>query len=162
MTLGQRLKVFRGTMAVLFLSGIGLVISIAIGPSLLEAFQEDIIIGIVATLFFLMCLLMGVGCAIAALADMLDVVLGRARSADGPIRLHTENVTTHALARPLPSSYKYPGQFTYHLVVGDHGYTIGKALYDALSADEGAVRVYAGRYSDELLSLEVLEPALAR
>ena len=59
MTLGQRLKVLQGTMVVLILSGIGLVISVAIGPRLLQAFQEDLIIGVVATLFFLMCLLMG-------------------------------------------------------------------------------------------------------
>ena len=91
MTLGQRLKVLRGTLAVLLLSGIGLVISIAIGPSLLDAFREDIILGVAATLFFLMCLLTGLGCAIAGGADLLDVVLGRARSADGPIKVHTES-----------------------------------------------------------------------
>ena len=160
MTLGQRLKVLRGTLAVLLLSGIGLVISIAIGPSLLDAFLEDIILGVAATLFFLMCLLTGLGCAIAGGADLLDVVLGRARSADGPIKVHTEKLTTNALARPLPSSYSYPGQFTYHLEVADHGFTIGKALFDALSG-RGSLRVYYTGYSGELLSLEVLEPTQA-
>jgi hypothetical protein len=162
MTLGQRLKVLQGTMVVLILSGIGLVISVAIGPSLLQAFQEDLIIGVVATLFFLMCLLMGVGCAIAAGADLLDVVLGRARSADGPVKVHTKKVTTNALARPLPSSYSFPGQSTYHFEVADHGFTIGRALFDELSGMSGSVRVYYAAYSTELLSLELLEPAEAR
>jgi hypothetical protein len=157
MTLGQRLKVLRGALAVLILSGIGLVISIAIGPSLLEAFREGIILGVAATLFFVMSLLMGLGCAIAAVADLVDVLLGRARSAEGQINIHTEKVTTNALARPLPSSFSYPGQFTYHLEVADRGFTIGKALFDALSG-RGSLRVYYAAYSGELLSLEALEP----
>jgi hypothetical protein len=161
MTLRQRLKVLRGTMAVLILAAIGLVISVAIGPNLVGAFQEDLILGVVVTLFFLMCLLMGVGCAIAALADTLDVVLGRAGSATGPLKLHTENVTTNALARPLPSSYTYPGQFTYHLEVGRHDFSIGHDLFDALEAERGYVRVYYAAHSDELLSLELLEPGEA-
>jgi hypothetical protein len=156
MTLRQRLSVLRGTLAVLFLSGIGLVISVAIGPNLIEAFQTDVILGIVVAAFFLMCLLMGVGCAIAAFADTLDVVLGRAGSATGPVKLHRENVTTYALARPLPSAYTYPGQFTYHLDVADRDFTISPALFEALSAEGGTLRVYFGAHSDELLSLELL------
>jgi hypothetical protein len=156
MTFRQRLSVLRGTLAVVFLSGIGLVISVAIGPNLLEAFQTDAILGIVVTAFFLMCLLMGVGCAIAAFADMLDVVLGRARSVSGPVKLHREKVTTNALARPLPSSYSYPGQFTCHLEVGDHDFTVSPALFEALSAQGGRLRVFFAAHSDELLSLEPL------
>jgi hypothetical protein len=160
MTVGQRLKVLWGAIAVLILSGIGLVISIAIGPSLLQAFREGLILGIAATLFFLMCLLMGVGCAIAAGADLLDVALGRSRSADGPINVHTEKLSTNALARPFPSSYSYPRQFTYHLEVADHGFTIGKPLFEALSG-KGSLRVYYAAYSGELLSLELQEPSQA-
>jgi hypothetical protein len=162
MTLRQRLKVLHATLAVVFLAGIGLVISVAIGPNLLDAFREGVILGVVATLFFLMCLLMGVGCAIAAFADMLDVVLGRASKADGPIKMHTEKLTTNALARPLPSSYSYPGQFTYHLEVADHDFTIGRALYEALSAEKGSLRAYFAARSDVLLSLELLETTPAR
>jgi hypothetical protein len=157
MTVGQRLKVLHGTLAVMILAGIGLVISVAIGPNLLQAFRHDVIVGVVATLFFLMCLLMGVGCAIAALADLLDVVLGRARSADGPIKMHTEKLTTNALARPIPSSYSHPEQFTYHLEVADHDFTIAKALYEALSGEVGSLRVYFAARSDVLLSLELQE-----
>ncbi|HVD46075.1 MAG TPA: hypothetical protein VNG70_02215, partial [Candidatus Limnocylindria bacterium] len=65
--------------------------------------------------------------------------------------------TTNALARPLPSSYSYPGQFTYHLEVADHGFTIGKALFDALSG-RGLLRIYLAAHSGELLSLEAVEP----
>ena len=162
MTFGQRLKVLQGTMVVLILSGIGLVISVAIGPNLLQAFQEDLLLGVVATLFFLMCLLMGAGCAIAAGADLLDVVLGRARSVDGPVKVRTQKLTTNAVARPLPSSYSYPGQSTYHFEVADHGFTIGRALFDELSGMSGSLRVYYAAYSTELLSLEPVEPAQAR
>jgi hypothetical protein len=162
MTLGQRLRVLRGTLAVVFLCAVGLVISVAIGPNLPEAFQQDIILGIVATLFFLMCFAMGVGCAIAAVADLFDVVVGRARSAAGPVRVHTENVTTNALARPLPSSYTYPGQYSYHLAVAGHDFTISHELFDALMAEHRAVRVYFTVHSDDLLSLELLEPTTAR
>jgi hypothetical protein len=161
LTVGQRLKVLHGTLAVAFLAGIGLVISVAIGPNLIDAFRENVLIGVVATLFFLMCLLMGVGCAIAAFADIVDVVVGRALSVHGPIKLHTEKLTTNALARPIPSSYSYPEQFTYHLEVGDHAYTIGRALYEALSAEEGPVRAYYAARSDVLLSLE-MQTAAAR
>jgi hypothetical protein len=161
MTVGQRLKVLHGSLAVVFLAGIGLVISVAIGPNLIDAFRENVLIGVVATLFFLMCLLMGVGCAIAAFADITDVVGGRARSASGPVKLHTEKLVTHALARPIPSSYSYPGQFTYHLEVSDHAFTIGRALYEALSREEGSLRVYYAAGSDLLLSLEPQEDAPA-
>jgi hypothetical protein len=157
MTVGQRLKVLHGTLAVMVVAGIGLVISVAIGPNLLEAFRHDVIVGVVATLFFLMCLLMGVGCAIAALADLLDVVFGRARSADGPIKVHTEKLTSTALARPIPSSQGNPEQFTYHLEFADHDFTIGKALYEALSGEVGSLRVYFAARSDVLLSLELQE-----
>jgi hypothetical protein len=161
MTMGQRLKVLHGTLAVAFLAGTGLVISVALGPNLIDAFREDVLIGVVATLFFLMCLLMGVGCAIAAFADLVDVVAGRARSAHGPIKLHTEKLTTNALARPIPSSYSYPGQFTYHLEVANHAYTIGRALYEALSTEHRPLRVYYAARSDLLLSLELQETAPA-
>jgi hypothetical protein len=154
MTLRQRLMVFRGVLATTFLAFIGLVVSVAIGPNLLEAFQEDWILGLVATLFFLMCLLMGIGCAIGAFAEMVDVVLGRARSATGPIKIHTERLTTNALARPLPSSYSYPGQYTYHLEVRDHEFTISRELFEALAEHANELRVYYSAQSGELLSLE--------
>jgi hypothetical protein len=161
MTVGQRLKVLHGSLAVAFLAGIGLVIGAAIGPNLIDAFREDVLIGVVASLFFLMCFLMGVGCAIAAFADMVDVVAGRALTAYGLFKLHTEQLTTNALARPIPSSYRYPGQFTYHLEVADHAYTIGRALYQALSREQGPLRVYYSARSDMLLSLESQETAPA-
>jgi hypothetical protein len=159
MTLRQRLMVFRGVLATTFLAFIGLVVSIAIGPNLLEAFQEDWILGIVATLFFLMCLLMGIGCAIGAFAEMVDVTVGRARSATGPIKIHTDKLTTNALARPLPSSYSYPGQYTYHLEVRDHEFTISRELFEALAHHVGELTVYYSAQSGELLTFE--EPKTA-
>ena len=69
-------------------------------------------------------------------------------------------VTTNALARPLPSSYTYPGQFSYHLDVAGHDFTISRELFEALPTDR-LVRVYFSAHSDDLLSLELLDPAPA-
>jgi hypothetical protein len=152
MTFGQRMRVFRGSMLAVFISFIGLVISIALGPNLPEAYRTDVILGLVVTAFFLMCLLMCLGCAYAAFADMLDVVLGRARSVVGPIKVSSENASTYTIASPL--AVKYGGQYNYRLDVGDQTFTISPELADMLSNQAGALRLYFGAYSDELLSLE--------
>jgi hypothetical protein len=146
----------KGVATTAFLSGLGLLISVAVGPSLPDAFQEDALLGLIVTAFFLMCLLMGLGCAIAVAAEVADVVMGRAQSATGPARVRTEGLTTYALARPLPIPYTYPGQYTHHLEVAGNEYTIDRELYELLAVEVGEVKVYFAAHSGELLSLELL------
>src|SRR6266446_1796777 len=113
-TVGQRLKLLRGVASLLFLTGIGLVISIAIGPNLVGAFRDlGVIGGVLVTLFFLIALVMAVVGGIGVAMVLGDTVLGHVRSVTGEPRITRLAVTTNALARPFPSSYKYPGQFRY-------------------------------------------------
>jgi len=159
MTFGQRAKLLRGEAALLFLSGIGLVISIAIGPNLLEAWGEDWILGFVVTLFFLVCLLMGIGCALAAIAVLRDFVFGAVSSATGAVKVSREGVTTHALARPIPLPYTYPGQYTYKFEVKGVEFTISHELYELLLLRETPMHIYYSKHSNELLSLEPAKSA---
>jgi len=154
MTLGQRLKLLRGEAALLFLSAIGLVISVAIGPNLLDAWKEDWILGFVVTIFFLVCLIMGVGCALMAIQTLRDFVVGSVANATGAVKLSREGVTTHALARPVPLPYTYPGQYTYHLAIKDVDFTISRELFEILSLQDVPMRVYYSRHANEFLSLE--------
>ena len=155
-TMGQRLKLLRGVAVLLFASGIGLIVSIAIGPNLLEAFQQDLILGVAATLFFLMCLALGLGCAYGAAADMADVVLGKVRSATGEPRLKREAITTFVPARPLPIPVTYPGQYKYELEVADHEFSMERTAGDVLLRHGGRIRVYYAAYSGELLTIDTL------
>lgn len=159
MSLGQRLRLLRGEAALLFLSGIGLVISAAIGPSLPEAWRQDWILGFVVTAFFIVCLLMGVGCALMAIAVLRDFVFGRVGSATGVVKLSREGITTHALARPIPLPYTYRDQFKYHLEIHGVEFTISRELFEVLSRQDTPMRVYYSRHSSELLSLEAVRAA---
>jgi hypothetical protein len=154
MTIGQRFKLLRGVAALLFLSAIGLIISLALGPNLVGAFQEDWVLGVFVVLFFLMCLLMGLGCAYGAAAVMADVMLGRVRFATGEPRLKREGITTLALARPLPIPYTYPGQYKYELEVAHHEFTMDRTAGDLLLRHRGRIRVYFAAYSGELLTID--------
>lgn len=154
MTIGQRIKLLKGVAALLFLTAIGLVVALAVGPNLVDAFQTDLILGVLATLFFLMCLLMGLGCAYGAATVMADAVLGQVRSATGDATLKREAITTRALARPLPIAYSYPGQYKYQLEVADHEFSMDREAGDMLLRHPGRVRVYFAARSGELLTIE--------
>jgi hypothetical protein len=156
MTIGQRFKLLRGVTVLLFASGIGLIVSLAIGPNLVEAFQQDLIVGVLATLFFLMCLALGLGCAYGAAADMADVVLGRVRSATGEPRLKREAISTFVMTRPVPIPITYPGQYKYELEVADHEFSMERTAGDLLLRHGGRVRVYYAAYSGELLTIDPL------
>jgi hypothetical protein len=156
MTVGQRLKLLRGMAGALVVSGVGLIISVAIGPNLLEAFQEGVILGIVATLFFLICAGMGLGGGLGAIAFIRDMLLGRTRSETGIPKLKRERATGHFFAGPVLLPYRMPGQFTYRLDISDLTFPISRELYALLSHDSGRVRAYVAANSGELLSLETL------
>jgi len=154
MSPGQRVKLLRGEAALLFLAGIGLVISAAIGPSLLDAWREDWILGAVVTAFFVVCFVMGVGCALLAIAVLRDFVLGKVVSAAGALKLSREGLTTYALARPIPVPYTYPGQYTYQMEIHGVEFKISRELFEILSQQDTPMRVYYSKHSTELLSLE--------
>ena len=156
MTIGQRFKLLRGVAALLLLSALGLIVSLAIGPNLLEAFQQDLILGVLATVFFLVCLAMGLGCAVGAAAVLADTVLGRVRSATGVARLKREDVTTYAVARPLAIPVAYPGAYKYRMEVAGHEFSMGREAGDLLLRHRGGVRVYYAAYCGELLTIEPL------
>ena len=156
-TARQRLRLLRGVAALLSLTGIGLVISIALGPNVLRTFGDlGIFGGFVVTIFFLICLVMTVVGGIGVVFVLGDAVLGRVSSVTGAPTLRRSSVRTNALARPLPSSYSYPGQYKYKVMVGDREFDIDPRLADHLARDPQRVRVYFAAYSGELLSLEPL------
>jgi hypothetical protein len=159
-TVRQRLKLVRGEAALLVLTGVGLVISIAVGPNLVGAFQSlGFFGGFVVTLFFLLCALMTLVGAFGVVVLLGDLVLGRVRSVVGRPTLRSENVRTNALVRPLPSSSTYLGQHRYKVIVGDKEFDIDSRIADHISRDSRQVRVYFAAYSGELLSLEPVEAA---
>jgi hypothetical protein len=156
-TTGQRLKLLRGEAALLFMTGVGLVIIVAIGPNLIAAFNDlGFFGGFVVVLFFLMCLVMTLIGAFGAAVVLADFVIGHVRTVTGAPTLRKEGVRTNALARPLPSGYTYPGQFKYKVIVGDKEFDIDSRVAENLSRDTRKVRVYFAAYSGELLSLEPL------
>jgi hypothetical protein len=156
-TTGQRLKLLRGEAALLFMTGVGLVIIVAIGPNLIAAFNDlGFFGGFVVVLFFLMCLVMTLIGAFGAAVVLADFVVGHVRTVTGAPTLRKEGVRTNALARPLPSGYTYPGQFKYKVIVGDKEFDIDSRVAENLSRDTRKVRVYFAAYSGELLSLEPL------
>src|SRR5690348_4488077 len=111
LTARQRFMLVRGSAALLFMTGIGLVIVIALGPNLLGAFQDlGFFGGVVVLLFFLMCLVITIVGAYGTGAVLADTLIGHVRNVAGAPTLRREDVTTYALARPLPSAYTYPGQ----------------------------------------------------
>jgi hypothetical protein len=157
-TFGQRFRLLRGVLALLFLCGIGLIITIAIGPNLIGAFQDlGVIGGVLVTLFFLMGLLMAVagGYGVATVAG--DTVLGRVGSVTGEPKIKEEGVTTNSLALPLPSSYTYPGQYKYKLELGDKEFDIEPKDLELFTRDAVTVRAYFAAFSGELLSFERVE-----
>jgi hypothetical protein len=156
-TTAQRLRLLRGEAALLFLTGIGLVIIVALGPNLVGAFNElGFFGGFVVALFFLMCLVMTLVGAFGAAVVLADFAVGRVRTVTGAPTLRKEGVRTNALARPLPSGYTYPGQFNYKVIVGDKEFDIEPKVAENLSRDTRKVRVYFAAYSGALLSLEPL------
>jgi len=156
-TARQRFKLLRGVASLLFLTGIGLVVSVALGPNLIGAFRDaGVIGGILVALFFLVALVMVVVGGIGLVMVLGDTVLGRVRSVTGEPRITRQAVRTNALARPFPSSYKYAGQFRYKVQVGDQEFDIDPMLADHLGRDSRKVRVYFAAYSGTLLSLEPL------
>ena len=87
----------------LVLTGIGLVISIAVGPNLVGAFSDlGFFGGFVVTLFFLLCAVMTVIGGFGVVVLLGDMVLGRVHSVSGLPTLRREGIRTNALARPLP------------------------------------------------------------
>jgi hypothetical protein len=160
MTARQRLKLVRGEAALLLLTGIGLVISIALGPNLVGAYQDlGFFGGFVVTLFFGLCAVMTVVGAFGVVVVLGDLAVGRVRSVVGRPTLRRENVRTNALTRPMPSSFAYPGQYKYKVIVGDREFDIDSRVADHLSRDSRQVRVYFAAYSGEMLSLEPLDAA---
>ena len=156
-TAGQRFRLLRGVAALLFLTGVGLVVCIALGPNLLGAFGDlGIFGGVVVTIFFLFCVVMTVVGGIGIVFVLGDAVLGRVGYVTGPPTLRRVAVRTNALARPFPSGYTYPGQYRYKVMVGDKEFDIDRKLADHLSRDVLKIRVYFAAYSGELLSLEPL------
>jgi hypothetical protein len=154
-TRSQRFGLLRGIAALLFLTAIGLVVVIALGPKLLEAFQDlGFFGGVIVLLFFLMCIVMTLVGAFGAALVVVDTVLGRVRSITGAPTLRREGVRTNALARPLPSGYSYPGQFKYKVMVGDREFDIDSRAAENLARDPRKVRVYFSAYSGTLLSME--------
>jgi hypothetical protein len=156
-TTRQRFRLLRGVAALLLLTAVGLIISIALGPNVVGTFGDlGIFGGVVVTIFFLLCVLMTIVGGIGIVFVLGDAVLGRVSSVTGPPTLRRVAVRTNALARPLPSSYTYPGQYKYKVMVGDKEFDIDRKLADHLSRDVLRIRVYFAAYSGELLSLEPL------
>jgi hypothetical protein len=151
----QRLMLIRGSAALLFMTGIGLVIVIALGPNLLGAFQDlGLFGGVFVLLFFLMCLVITLVGAYGSGVVLADTVIGKVRSITGAPTLRREGVRTNALARPLPSGYTYPGQYKYKVMVGDREFDIDSRVAENLARDPRKVRVYYSAYSGSLLSME--------
>ena len=139
------------------MTGIGLVIAIALGPNLLSAFGNlGIFGGLLVTIFFLMCVVMTVVGGLGVVFVLGDVVLGRVSSVTGAPTLRRVAVRNNALARPFPSAYTYQGQYKYKVMVGDKEFEIDPMLADHLGRDSQKVRVYFAAYSGRLLSLEPL------
>jgi len=156
-TARQRFKLVRRVASLVFLTGIGLVVLVATGPNLIGAFQDvGVIGGVLVALFFLVALVMAVVGGIGVVMVLGDAVLGRVRSVTGQPRITRQAVTTNALARPFPSSYRYPGQFRYKVQVGDQEFDIDPMLADHLGRDSRMIRVYFTAYSGTLLNLEPL------
>ena len=154
-TTGQRLGLLRGEAVLLVLTGIGLVITIAIGPNVGGAFNDlGFLGGIIVVIFFLMCLGMTLVGAFGAAVVLADFAVGHVRTVTGAPTLRKEGIRTNALARPLPSGYTYPGQFKYKVMVGDKEFDIEPRVAENLSRDTRKVRVYFAAYSGALLSLE--------
>ena len=139
------------------MTGIGLVIAIALGPNLLNAFGDlGIFGGLLVTIFFLLCLAMAVGGGLGVVFVFGDAVLGRVSSVTGAPTLRRVAVRTNSLARPFPSNYAYPDQYKYKVMVGDKEFDIDPMLADHLGRDTQKVRVYFAAYSGKFLSLEPL------
>ena len=156
-TRGQRLKILRGEAALLFMTGLGLVIIIALLPNLGGAFNDlGFFGGFVVAIFFVMCLVITLVGAFGAGVVLADFAIGRVRTVTGAPTLRKEGVRTNALTRPLPSGYTYPGQFNYKVIVGDKEFDIEPKVAENLSRDTRKVRVYFAAYSGALLSLEPL------
>jgi hypothetical protein len=156
----QRLRLLRGEAALLFLTGVGLIVSIALGPNLLGAFRDlGFFGGFVVTLFFLVCAVMTLVGGFGVVVLLGDLVLGHIRSVTGRPTLRRVGVTTNAFARPIPSSFTYPGQYKYKVMVDDREFDVDSRLADQLSRDSRKIRVYYAAYSGEMLSLEPLEVA---
>jgi hypothetical protein len=156
-TTRQRFRLLRGVAALLLLTAVGLIISIALGPNVLGAFGDlGIFGGVVVTIFFLLCVVMTIVGAIGIAFVLGDAVLGRVSFVTGPPTLRRVAVRTNALARPFPGAYTYPGQYKYKVMVGDKEFDIDRKLADHLSRDVLRIRVYFAAYSGELLSLEPL------
>src|SRR2546430_12957964 len=119
-TARQRFRLLRGVGSLLFMTGIGLVIAIALGPNLLNAFGNlGIFGGLLVTIFFLMCVVMTFAGGLGVVFVLGDAVLGRVSSVTGAPTLRRVAVRTNALARPFPSAYTYQGQYRYKVMVGD-------------------------------------------
>jgi len=144
------------------MTGIGLVIAIALGPNLLNAFGDlGIFGGLLVTIFFLLCVAMTVGGGLGVVFVLGDAVLGRVSSVTGAPTLRRLAVRTNSLARPFPSTYAYPDQYKYDqykykVMVGDKEFDIDPKLADHLGRDSQKVRVYFAAYSGKFLSLEPL------
>ena len=159
-TTGQRLRLLRGEASLLFVTGVGLVITIALAPNLGGAFNGlGFFGGFLVGLFFLMCLGMTLVGAFGAAVVLADFAVGHVRTVTGAPTLRKEGVRTNALARPLPSGYTYPGQFNYKVIVGDKEFDVEPRVAENLSRDTRKVRVYFAAYSGTLLSLEPLAAA---
>ena len=154
-TARQRFMLIRGSSALLFMTGIGLVIVVALGPNLIGAFQDlGFFGGVFVLLFFLMCLGITLVGAYGAGVVIADTVIGRVRTITGAPTLRKEGVRTNALARPLPSGYTYPGQYKYKVIVGDREFDIDSKAAENLARDTRKVRVYYSAYSGTLLNME--------
>src|SRR5262249_68480 len=139
----QRLKLLRGEVALLILTGIGLVITVAIGPNVGSAYNDlGFFGGFVVTLFFLISPAMTPIGAFGVVLLLVGAVLGRVRSITGRPTLRKEAARTNALARPFPSAYAYPRQFKYKVMVGDKEFDIEPRIADHLSRDTRKIRVY--------------------
>jgi hypothetical protein len=154
-TARQRFMLVRGSAALIFMTLIGLVIAIALGPNLLGAFQDlGFLGGVVVLLLFLMCAVMTIIGAYGAAVVIADTLVGHARSITGAPTLRREGVRTNALVRPLPSGYTYPGQYKYKVIVGDREFDIDSRAAENLARDTRKVRIYFAAYSGTLLSME--------
>jgi hypothetical protein len=156
-TARQRFLLLRGVASLLFMTGIGLVIAIALGPNLLNAFGSlGIFGGLLVTIFFLLSVVMTVAGGLGVVFVLGDAVLGRVSSVTGAPTLRRVAVRTNARATPFPSAYRYQGQYKYKVMVGDKEFAIDPMLADHLGRDSQKVRVYFAAYSGRLLSLEPL------
>jgi hypothetical protein len=154
-TARQRFMLVRGSAALIFMTLIGLVIAIALGPNLLGAFQDlGFLGGVVVLLLFLMCAVMTIIGAYGAAVVIADTLVGHARSITGAPTLRREGVRTNALVRPLPSGYTYPGHYKYKVIVGDREFDIDSRAAENLARDTRKVRISCAAYSGTLLSME--------